>query len=165
MRRFGPGLSPHTRGNQVPVLQAADMFGSIPAHTGEPPAGRRQSTGSGVYPRTHGGTTIDSYAALSDQGLSPHTRGNRRRARAESARLGSIPAHTGEPVFLLRPRHQIRVYPRTHGGTGHALLAGAAAWGLSPHTRGNPLRCSHQHVVHGSIPAHTGEPLQQASGF
>ncbi len=50
------GLSPRTRGNHVPAKTAADVFGSIPAHAGEPPGTPCTGARSRVYPRARGGT-------------------------------------------------------------------------------------------------------------
>ena len=134
----GPtGLSPHTRGNRIGSQQTPRAAGSIPAHTGEPdrPAGARPARW--VYPRTHGGTgqRADEWHGL--LGLSPHTRGNPPESGGDCDCGGSIPAHTGEPEPPCPPCESLRVYPRTHGGTGHKRAAEVAGRGLSPHTRGN----------------------------
>ena len=71
-------------------------------------------------------------------GLSPHTRGNQARLLHPAIFVGSIPAHTGEPLASLIKRTTIQVYPRTHGGT-------------LPQIRD-------RFPSPGSIPAHTGEP-------
>ena len=91
------GLSPHTRGNHPGEPSGVDGAGSIPAHTGEPPQPGRRWCLDRVYPRTHGGTLIVDGRRESDEGLSPHTRGNRARRSGHNRRSGSIPAHTGEP--------------------------------------------------------------------
>ena len=61
--------------------------------------------------------------------------------------FGSIPAHAGEPQ-----------------NSGDRWLSEFTR-GLSPHTRGNPLRILHSQSVSikGSIPAHAGEPEQWVS--
>ena len=51
------------------------------------------------------------------RGLSPPTRGNRLKPRAVGARLGSIPAHAGEPLRLPNNQRGRGVYPRPRGGT------------------------------------------------
>ena len=73
-------------------------YGSIPAHAGEPFRSRFRSHSLMVYPRPRGGTAESPVLKGRAQGLSPPTRGNRRKPRAEGARAGSIPAHAGEPL-------------------------------------------------------------------
>ena len=132
------GLSPPTRGNRIGSCRLASRIGSIPAHAGEPYGRRRRGGKRPVYPRPRGGTGVEAGAWAGGAGLSPPTRGNRRRNRSRAARLGSIPAHAGEPagaVFALRPR---RVYPRPRGGTRRTFATCGGRRGLSPPTRGNP---------------------------
>ena len=112
------GLSPPTRGNlgcEAPLRRGG---GSIPAHAGEPSTNPRTShatpvyprprgeppfahcllSENRVYPRPRGGTASSSPYLMLRKGLSPPTRGNRETGRHEPARLGSIPAHAGEPA-------------------------------------------------------------------
>ena len=53
---------------------------------------------------------------------------------------------------------EIKVYPRPRGGTRLVFGAASRKGGLSPPTRGNPLRFSDCDLRQGSIPAHAGEP-------
>ena len=71
------GLSPHIRGNLYVRGRHNCRSGSIPAHTGEPAAGRIRHCRCGVYPRTYGGTASDFGDYYYQSGLSPHIRGNR----------------------------------------------------------------------------------------
>ena len=132
------GLSPRTRGNPWAVPQQAIAHGSIPAYTGEPPAGQRRSKARGVYPRVHGGTRICSRFVIEGSGLSPRTRGNLAKFCAGLFGPRSIPAYTGEPSSANSKATLGRVYPRVHGGTRGAVGGVAAERGLSPRTRGNP---------------------------
>ena len=50
------GLSPPTRGNPTAATAAAGVFGSIPAHAGEPAALTDDPAFARVYPRPRGGT-------------------------------------------------------------------------------------------------------------
>ena len=70
----------------------------------------------------------------------------------------SIPAHAGEPRTRRGPSRVRRVYPRARGGaaTQHTFVPGNM--GLSPRTRGSHFLRVTQDRVHGSIPAHAGEP-------
>ena len=133
----GPGLSPHTRGNRPLPDRWRRSSGSIPAHTGEPSNRCGGPSWSRVYPRTHGGTGILSFALSNAAGLSPHTRGNPRPKKCEKVKKGSIPAHTGEPLQAARLLSHVGVYPRTHGGTSSCSVSSEPREGLSPHTRGN----------------------------
>ena len=152
------GLSPHTRGNQGRHLPAGVRFGSIPAHTGEPPRSGSPWSPSGVYPRTHGGTAFPLDSGHGPPGLSPHTRGNPAARTAPVCALRSIPAHTGEPLPPCAPSMDMKVYPRTHGGTRGPRIRRPTPPGLSPHTRGNLYAAGAQLAIGRSIPAHTGEP-------
>ena len=51
-----------------------------------------------VYPRPRGGTRQPPFALFGRLGLSPPTRGNLRIAISLALRMGSIPAHAGEPA-------------------------------------------------------------------
>ena len=113
-----PGLSPPTRGNlqtraraagkirSIPVhagepsgaVSGAGRMRSIPAHAGEPRPVRLSRQSSWVYPRPRGGTDVDLTNAEDGWGLSPPTRGNRRRPDQRGGRMGSIPVHAGEPT-------------------------------------------------------------------
>ena len=91
------GLSPPTRGNPPKIAPTVNQQRSIPAHAGEPSSDSARMAMSRVYPRPRGGTGAPPSSATADSGLSPPTRGNRRRMGRNSAGAGSIPAHAGEP--------------------------------------------------------------------
>ena len=157
------GLSPHTRGNRQLSPSGSSPEGSIPAHTGKPGRIAFCSPFFGVYPRTHGETLSVFTRTDISRGLSPHTRGNRRKPGRWSARSGSIPAHTGKPYNRMRKNNLIEVYPRTHGETSEASTTDTLDWGLSPHTRGNRPGFLRAVWRGGSIPAHTGKPHRHPS--
>ena len=75
--------------------------------------------------------------SMSDLGLSPPTRGNLLQLVEDLLRLGSIPAHAGEPGLGGGKRQRLQVYPRPRGGTASAASSSRARSGLSPPTRGN----------------------------
>ncbi len=91
-------------------------------------------------------------------GLSPRTRGNHSRNGVEQDIVGSIPAHAGEPFLYNIRLVLVRVYPRARGGTIRRLDTSMIPRGLSPRTRGNPGQDAGREALHGSIPAHAGEP-------
>ena len=95
--REGLGLSPRMRGNPPAVLGHAVRSGSIPAHAGEPVRLARRVNRTWVYPRACGGTGRRNENPASVAGLSPRMRGNLAGQGRGDLRLGSIPAHAGEP--------------------------------------------------------------------
>ena len=152
------GLSPHTRGSRGEGADVDADPGSIPAHTGKPTTRWATGTATRVYPRTHGEAAGRGARRWRSRGLSPHTRGSLLARRVSRNRLGSIPAHTGKPLFLAKWRLCRRVYPRTHGEAGVGLTPAEWEMGLSPHTRGSPNQGPVRREGQGSIPAHTGKP-------
>ena len=70
-----------------------------------------------VYPRTHGETIFIVVDLLSDQGLSPYTRGNLGDQIKTNESIRSIPVHTGKPSVQEKQPGETKVYPRTHGET------------------------------------------------
>ena len=105
-----------------------------------------------------GGTSSTIASRGRIPGLSPHVRGNLRRARLGKWDAGSIPACAGEPHGCLLCVNGIRVYPRMCGGTSVVLAWASGMPGLSPHVRGNPVPSYGDHERGGSIPACAGEP-------
>ena len=96
-----PGLSPRMRGNLTRRLASRCSRGSIPAHAGEPLRRAILWPPFGVYPRACGGTAVRAARGHRQGGLSPRMRGNRRPPRGQRVLPRSIPAHAGEPPWLL----------------------------------------------------------------
>ncbi len=110
------GLSPRTRGSlPLPALGRLPL-GSIPAHAGEPRTELLPRLLPEVYPRARGGAGVPAAGDHFGGGLSPRTRGSRRRQRGLGIRPWSIPAHAGEPGKAAGPPPAVRVYPRARGG-------------------------------------------------
>ena len=154
-----PSVYPRPRGGTHNPHAARPLHEwSIPAHAGEPPAGGRSCCGTKVYPRPRGGTSLRESDDDARDGLSPPTRGNRRRPARVGARGRSIPAHAGEPQG--RPAVDVArtVYPRPRGGTLCERCRRGKTGGLSPPTRGNQEDSHDDHREKRSIPAHAGEP-------
>ena len=150
------------RGNrrEGPVVRGSRR--SIPAHAGEPFSDLRLSLLVRVYPRACGGTFVILNSGDFPRGLSPRMRGNHPHDEGRKARMGSIPAHAGEPWRCRHQHRPRRVYPRACGGTPGYTYRVYSSWGLSPRMRGN-LGLHHlDGVLVGSIPAHAGEPLTGA---
>ena len=111
------GLSPPTRGNPTRTAASTARPRSIPAHAGEPRDKPSRHRRAPVYPRPRGGTESAYYPEMRRRGLSPPTRGNRRRGARADVRRRSIPAHAGEPSPCAGVSGQAEVYPRPRGGT------------------------------------------------
>ena len=157
------GLSPPTRGNRNVLPKKPSSRRSIPAHAGEPYPAHRRLPHRRVYPRPRGGTMRATISAGVSKGLSPPTRGNLRAANEEAKAIGSIPAHAGEPSASCGYARRRAVYPRPRGGTPPPFLVARQRGGLSPPTRGNPLQGFALSTNVRSIPAHAGEPADEAA--
>ena len=132
--------------------------GSIPAHAGEPARRLTASARYRVYPRACGGATGAGIVQYGAGGLSPRMRGSPGSSGTLGNRLGSIPAHAGEPSRICSRQDSPRVYPRACGGAILSLCAHHLLPGLSPRMRGSPLDGTDDFVQVRSIPAHAGEP-------
>ncbi|APH57216.1 Hypothetical protein GbCGDNIH6_1382 [Granulibacter bethesdensis] len=158
------GLSPHTRGNRPSTASGNRDHRTIPAYAGEPASSHAIWGAPQDYPRIRGGTAIAWYDGARTRGLSPHTRGNHPGEMDTAQPARTIPAYAGEPrcrPAIPAPRGD---YPRIRGGTLSRLAEGAGLQGLSPHTRGNPLRPTAETIISGTIPAYAGEPGNRAAG-
>ena len=154
----GRGLSPPTRGSRRRRPRQSRCPRSIPAHTGKPVRRARPVRKSWVYPRPHGEAVPACHQLNVVAGLSPPTRGSRSGRSVHRGRLRSIPAHTGKPRLDGRRFRQVAVYPRPHGEAGLVAVDPLRDRGLSPPTRGSPLRRHRRGPPSRSIPAHTGKP-------
>ena len=134
------GLSPPTRGNPINGAAGIEILRSIPAHAGEPLQFEFGANDVRVYPRPRGGTLTAPSLSTFCAGLSPPTRGNRRSSACRWFRRRSIPAHAGEPRTPRCSCRSLEVYPRPRGGTMWRVNCQPPAVGLSPPTRGNPVR-------------------------
>ena len=132
------GLSPLTRGNPFSGFPSGTDVGPIPAHAGEPNVAVMARDAQGAYPRSRGGTGLESLRFPRRRGLSPLTRGNPVFEAAGHAAVGPIPAHAGEPAPGSWQSGRSWAYPRSRGGTAVGGFNGADNEGLSPLTRGNP---------------------------
>ena len=156
----GSGLSPPTRGSRAAGASRTAARRSIPAHTGKPTSTRTVRARLTVYPRPHGEASHVAAGEASPKGLSPPTRGSPPGPRWPRPRGRSIPAHTGKPSWSVRRDSSRRVYPRPHGEANRGPAVRICGDGLSPPTRGSrPLR-AHVGDRQGSIPAHTGKPVE-----
>ena len=91
------GLSPPTRGSPRRASDRPTRSRSIPAHAGEPFNPPPSQNNAWVYPRPRGGARVPWYTSPVTEGLSPPTRGSHGGFAHADSRLGSIPAHAGEP--------------------------------------------------------------------
>ncbi len=154
----GPGPSPPTRGSLPRGVVLPHLVGSIPAHAGEPRPRRLRRVRARVHPRPRGGAVSDACPHTIGEGPSPPTRGSPLPRRAAARKVGSIPAHAGEPSRCATGTPRGRVHPRPRGGAAKGDAKVEALNGPSPPTRGSrhhpPAVCR----PGGSIPAHAGEP-------
>ncbi len=158
-----PGLSPLARGNQRCSISVPSALGSIPARAGEPVSRPHSGAGTGVYPRSRGGTGPVRCFELLQAGLSPLARGNHPATRPRALPTGSIPARAGEPNPTWAMRALVGVYPRSRGGTAEKKVSAYVLQGLSPLARGNRLVNLADGYEAGSIPARAGEPMRGSS--
>jgi len=174
----GKGLSPHARGNPVPIVPLVGVFGPIPhargnrigvdfhghligpipACAGEPAPGPGCWVPRRAYPRMRGGTCELGSTRTSGMGLSPHARGNLTVLQQSECPLGPIPACAGEPWCGSRLGFLWGAYPRMRGGTKALAAQLLGTSGLSPHARGNQSRGAAGRRSTRPIPACAGEP-------
>ena len=95
------GLSPPTRGSRGGLQGRKAQPGSIPAHTGKPGSGMELVRPASVYPRPHGEAGSIRWQTSASRGLSPPTRGSLGKVVVHVAVEGSIPAHTGKPMWAI----------------------------------------------------------------
>ena len=153
------GLSPLTRGNRPEKCGEHRECGPIPAHAGQPSMVRPCAMPIRAYPRSRGATSVHAGDDLCSEGLSPLTRGNRLLGRGPGAQDGPIPAHAGQPRWLVSTGCWAGAYPRSRGATDPAVQDGRPESGLSPLTRGNPAAAAADAGQDGPIPAHAGQPF------
>ena len=130
------GLSPRVRGKHVPMIDAHEGAGSIPACAGEALLRAPGAAPRGVYPRVCGGSPSGLSSTGRRAGLSPRVRGKRHIDPGLIASKGSIPACAGEAPPGITVKTDTGVYPRVCGGS---VSADTIAWyvsGLSPRVRG-----------------------------
>ena len=122
------------------------------------PAGLDSRLSATVYPRAYGGTVRAHRVSCDRTGLSPRVRGNLANGSVSGSGKRSIPARTGEPLWVNGTLYTIKVYPRAYGGTSYAEGVWCSECGLSPRVRGNPSNVAVTPSSERSIPARTGEP-------
>ena len=111
------GLSPHERGNRAFQSRIQGWRGPIPARAGQPISRRSGRPRRRAYPRTSGATDQRVVVVRTDQGLSPHERGNPNALDQVTLLHGPIPARAGQPLIELKKAEDRRAYPRTSGAT------------------------------------------------
>ena len=136
---------------------------SIPAYAGDPSHATARTNPNKVYPRLRGGSSISATGYSRMRGLSPPTRGIRKRGELRRQGRGSIPAYAGDPGGLTPGCAPISVYPRLRGGSWSVQTEGISDAGLSPPTRGILAAPASASCQCGSIPAYAGDP-QHAFG-
>ena len=160
--RQSRGLSPPTRGIHCSPSLRPCRLRSIPAYAGDPAYTGGSLGRCQVYPRLRGGSRGGRAGRCQCGGLSPPTRGIPRPERRIRSHPRSIPAYAGDPLRDARAGCDRAVYPRLRGGSiiyGHS---GRPLSGLSPPTRGIPIRSPTSMSMWRSIPAYAGDPRHRA---
>ncbi len=152
------GPSPLTRGNRLLRVRLDLLWGSIPAHAGQPVHVNLLRRQSRVHPRSRGATWTPVIRNDAPRGPSPLTRGNPADRVAGHQASGSIPAHAGQPPRTPGPAGDRWVHPRSRGATRPKSLRSRCQRGPSPLTRGNLGAVPQADGAPGSIPAHAGQP-------
>ena len=136
--------------------------GTIPALAGKPRTRIPTDQPDRDYPRARGETTGPAAGIAGRTGLSPRSRGNRRRRSPFRFRIGTIPALAGKPRSALASSRTKGDYPRARGETVAAMSLQPPFPGLSPRSRGNlqPGGCAVGKS--GTIPALAGKPCSCA---
>ena len=151
------GLSPQARGKQVWDQVGDQVWGPIPAGTGETVVGCRGVQPLRAYPRRHGGNEGENDMKLIAQGLSPQARGKLQNSSGNLQVTGPIPAGTGETAFPATGSRPAKAYPRRHGGNAAEYVPSPTSQGLSPQARGKLMANLFPAQARGPIPAGTGE--------
>ena len=154
------GPSPLTRGSRPPNNWPFLWSGSIPAHAGQPQVQYRSDPPHAVHPRSRGAADQGPAEVNDFRGPSPLTRGSHLPGASPVDRIGSIPAHAGQPIALGRAGELDRVHPRSRGAAADNVMAGTAEVGPSPLTRGSLSSLISTPYTVGSIPAHAGQPMK-----
>ena len=163
-QHFPPaGLSPHTRGSPRDDPGRGLRAGIIPAYAGKPRCCAACSTVSRDYPRIRGEAQTRAYLTQRLPGLSPHTRGSPTGRAGTALGPGIIPAYAGKPSRSRPVPARAQDYPRIRGEAEAYRLFTAFYTGLSPHTRGSPIRGDDHRRVLGIIPAYAGKPAPSAA--
>ena len=155
------GLSPRVRGIRTGRSTPGRSAGSIPACTGNPPQDRERLQAERVYPRVYGESLQRIGNAVTNAGLSPRVRGIRYAPQIPGHRRGSIPACTGNPSVPGRWPRRGWVYPRVYGESPPTGSTGGEVVGLSPRVRGIHQGAGAHRIGRRSIPACTGNPIDQ----
>ena len=153
------------RGNLLVGAVLRGLQGTIPAHAGEPDSKFDTRLQSRDYPRACGGTSISAESPEIHWGLSPRMRGNLMADPSGGLVSGTIPAHAGEPGCAYTYCKVGWDYPRACGGTTTASAPILRVRGLSPRMRGNRCLVFSAILLVGTIPAHAGEPVIEASSM
>ncbi len=93
---------------------------------------------------------------VSRPGRSPRMRGSLCAKRLVGGRVGSIPAHAGQPSPSSPSRAPSRVDPRACGAAGSNVYWHGLIQGRSPRMRGSHVEEPAREIGRGSIPAHAG---------
>ncbi len=130
------GLSPLTRGTRDERDLLTQPCRFIPAHAGNTSRMPAADPQHAVYPRSRGEHIIRNAHIIEVCGLSPLTRGTRRRVGVVTTEHRFIPAHAGNTSSAHSGIGADSVYPRSRGEHFSCIKLLIKPGGLSPLTRG-----------------------------
>ena len=148
--------SPHTRGWTGAPRRPTDPRRGFPAHAGMDPAPTRRSRTPSGLPRTRGDGPSLQAACDDSVRASPHTRGWTRAVWPHVEPAPGFPAHAGMDPSCTSRRSRCAWLPRTRGDGPPGGVAGGAALGASPHTRGWTREKRDRKWERDGFPAHAG---------
>ena len=115
---------------------------------------------SRAHPRSRGENGRKAWAAITEAGSSPLTRGKLDHARRHGGGQGLIPAHAGKTLPPNSGCVSRRAHPRSRGENRERTAARLDELGSSPLTRGKRALDDGPIQVARLIPAHAGKTLQ-----
>ena len=113
-------------------------------------------TVSPVYPRLRGERIARAGEFICRSGLSPATRGTLPWLAEPQPRLRFIPGYAGNARTITLTLRGAAVYPRLRGERENDLIDRPSGCGLSPATRGTPIRGSFANDFTRFIPGYAG---------
>ena len=129
----------------------------IPAHAGNTPPNRSQSTSPRDHPRACGEHVGQVDDAACTGGSSPRMRGTHGLRSKKRQAIGIIPAHAGNTSFPVRSFQPFQDHPRACGEHDREVEHVAAAKGSSPRMRGTLVGSKTPHCPSGDHPRACGE--------
>ena len=129
----------------------------IPAHAGKTSSSTSASGSAPAHPRACGENLSCVFYWLSFRGSSPRMRGKLPRNRANTSRIGLIPAHAGKTPYSLVGSFPSPAHPRACGENFIRYFQKSWKDGSSPRMRGKQHSTGSERPADRLIPAHAGK--------